>query len=403
MQKEKLIEIAHEFNTPVYVYDGNKVKEKYNELINSIPYERLKIFYAMKANYNPKILEILKNEGACIDAVSPGDVLLALKVGFDKERILFTANRMTEEEMHLVKEKDILFNIGSLVELEMFGKSYPGSEVCLRFNPMVEAGENDFVKTGGENSKFGILLSNKNKALEIVKKYELKIVGIHKHTGSGIPEATKLMQGVKNILNILNKEDFPNLKFLDFGGGFKVSYKEGEEIFDIKTFGIQITEMFQNFCSEFGKELELYFEPGKFLVSESGHFLVKVVDIKQNPKKILAGVNAGFPQLIRPMFYSAYHKILNLNNPEGEKETYDIVGNICESGDCFAIDRELPKIKVGDLLSIENAGAYCFAMGGEYNLRPMPPEVLFLDGKYSIARKSQSFEELADKVFSESH
>ncbi len=398
----QFIDLSKKYGTPLYVYDGNLIKKRYHEMFKFIPYSKLQIYYAMKANYNPHILRLLAKEGSSIDAVSPGDVLLAIKCGFSSDKILFTANKISDIEMHEVQELGVLFNIGSLSRLEKYGKAYPNSEVCIRFNPDVVAGAHEFIKTGGEATKFGILLSNVEKVLAISEKYNLQIVGIHEHTGSGIPETVQMQKGMKNILNIITRERFPYLRFVDFGGGFKVPYHPDEGELDYFSFGKEVVELFEGFCSGFGRELEMYFEPGKYLVAESGKLIVEATTLKNNQSKKIVGVNSGFPQLIRPMFYSAYHHIRNLSNPDGDLQIYDIVGNICESGDCFAANRELPEIREDDILIIETAGAYCYSMGSVYNMRAMPAEVLILDGVDSLVRKGLSSKELVKQILEES-
>ncbi|MAG60207.1 diaminopimelate decarboxylase [archaeon] len=397
----QLKQCLKEFATPLYIYDANLIKKRYQQLYKWIPYKKLQIYYAMKANYNLHILRLLEKEGSCIDAVSPGDIYLALKAGFSKIRILFTANKISDEEMHEVAKLDVLFNIGSLSRLEKFGKAYPGREVCIRFNPDVIAGEHEFIRTGGEASKFGIFLEKVDLVLEIAEKYKLKIVGIHEHTGSGIPEIVQMQKGMRNILGIITIERFPYLRFVDFGGGFKVPYHLDEKKVDYSKFGEEVTELFTGFCKLFGRDLEMYFEPGKLLVAESGKLLVTATTLKENPGKKIVGVNSGFSQLIRPMFYQAYHHLRNLSNPNGKLKIYDIVGNICESGDCFAVDRELPEIREGDILAIKTAGAYCYSMGSVYNMRPMPSEVMIVDGKIRLIRRGLSNEELAKKIVNE--
>ena len=396
-----LIALADKYSTPLYVYNGNLIKQRYHELLNYFPYKKVKLFYAMKANYNLAILKLLEKEGANIDAVSPGEVYLALKAGFTKERILFTANMMTDEEIHEVQKLGIIFNIGSLSELERYGKFYPHNKVCIRFNPDVVAGFHKNVRTGGKDTKFGIFLHHLEQVKAISKKYNLTIVGIHEHTGSGIPETVDMMAGFKNILKIVKKEHFPDLEFVDFGGGFKVPYQPSEKQVDYAAFGRTAVELFMKTNQEFGRELSIYFEPGRYLVAESGYLLVKVTVVKSNDKNI-AGTNSGFPQLIRPMFYDAYHHIVNLTNQAGTKKVYDVAGNICETGDYFATSRELPEIRENDLLAIQNAGAYCYSMGGIYNLRPMPAEVLVLNGKDKLVRKRLSSKELVEEIVKES-
>lgn len=393
------LEIADQFGTPLYVYDSGLIRTRYRELRDCFPWP-VRLLYAMKANYNPAILRILQDEGASIDAVSPSDVLLALKAGFSADQILFTANRTTEAEMKLVYDTGVLCNLGSLSQLRKFGMAHPGGRVCIRLNPEVVAGENKFVSTAGENSKFGIAISRLDEVKELVHQHRLRVTGFHEHTGSGIPETVAMKRGIKNILSALTPEDFPDLEFLDFGGGFKVSYRADESPMDYSGFGGEISAMFEAFCETYGRKLEMCFEPGKYLVAESGSLLVTVTDIVTTPNKQLAGVNSGFPQLIRPMFYGAWHEVSNLSNPEGPEHAYDVVGNICESGDCFATDRRIAEIREGDILAIETAGAYCYSMGGHYNLRPMPAEVLIDNGRLDLITPRQSHSELAEQVFS---
>ena len=402
ISNEDLLQISKRYGTPLYVYDADVIIQRYNELFELIPWPKLKIFYAMKANYNLAILKLLEKQGSNIDAVSVGDILLAKKAGFSSDRILFTANKITDEEMHKVKEENVLFNIGSLSRLEKYGESYPNSEVCIRFNPDVVSGEHEKVRTGGEATKFGILLRDLPQVKEIISKYNLKVIGIHEHTGSGISETVQMMAGMKNLLEIANPENFPDLRFIDFGGGFKVPFYPEEIMPNYKDFGRQVAELVRETSNKYGRQMEIYFEPGKYLVSEAGNLLIEVTTLKNTNTKLIAGTNSGFPQLIRPMFYQSYHHIENISNINAEKKKYDIVGNICETGDCFGTDRALPKIREGDILKIKNAGAYCYSMGGNYNLRPMPSEVMISNSQVKLVRKSQSNEEMINQIVNES-
>jgi diaminopimelate decarboxylase len=402
LSNESLIKFAHELGTPLYVYDGDLIVEKYKEFHAFIKYPKLRIYYAMKANYNPAVLRLLKDINAFLDVVSPAEAHLVLKLGFSKDSLLYTANNITDEEMHEVKQMGLLFNIGSLSRLEKYGQAYPGTSLCLRFNPDVVAGENEKVQTGGDLTKFGILLQDIDKVEEITKKHELRVIGLHKHTGSGISDTEKFIQSMKNLLSIAKKEIFPELEFVDFGGGFKVPYEPDEKRIDYEAFGEQVSGMFSNFCKDYGKELYFYFEPGKYIVSEAGYLLIRVNTLKDNNGRLIAGTNSGFPQLTRPMFYQAYHHILNLSNPNGEKRKYDVCGNICETGDCFAFQRELPEIREGDLLAIQNAGAYCYSMGSTYNLRPVPSEAIVIKGKAKLVTERLTNQALADEIINKS-
>jgi diaminopimelate decarboxylase len=371
---------------------------RYKELYSYIKWPKLKILYAMKANYNVGILNLLKENKAYLDTVSPAEVHLALKLGYKKEDILFTSNNITDEEMHEVKKTGMLFNIGSLSRLKKLGFAYPGSEVCIRFNPDVYAGENKHVQTAGAITKFGILLSQVDEVLKIVKKYDLKVVGLHEHTGSGIGQTEKVLESMTNLLSIAKQKTFPHLRFIDFGGGFKVHYRPDSKKIDYANFGKKITSIFADYCKEYGKELEMYFEPGKYIVAESGYLVIEVNTIKNNRGRLIAGTNSGFNQLIRPLLYEAYHHIENLSNPNGKKYVYDVCGNICETGDCFAQQRELPEIREGNILVIKNAGAYCYSMGSIYNLRAMPSEILVVKGRDNLITKKLSNKELADSL-----
>ncbi|MCP3965800.1 MAG: diaminopimelate decarboxylase [Lentisphaerae bacterium] len=402
LDSKQLLSIAQEFGTPVYVYDGDEIVKRYNELYEFITWPKLKIHYAMKANYNFRALKALNKARSGIDAVSPGDVMLALKAGFTPDRIIYTANNVTDEEVRQVKSTGVLMNIGSLSRLEKFGKEFPGSEVCIRFNPDVVDGSHAKIMTGGDLTKFGVLLKDVDKVKAIAEKYDLKVVGLHEHTGSGLQHTESVFKSMENLMAIATPENFPELRFLDFGGGFKVPYEPGEHRVDYIEMGTEITRLFTEYCKKYGRELEMYFEPGKYIVAESGYLLVEVNTIKDNNGRYIVGCNSGFPQLIRPMFYDAYHHIVNLSNPHGKKASYDVCGNICETGDRFAEQRELPEIREGDILSLENAGAYCYAMGGHYNLRPMPPEVFVINGKPELARRGLTAEELVNLITGES-
>ncbi len=402
LENKVLLDLAAANGTPLYVYDGNLIQQRYREMHSFFPNEHVKIFYAMKANDNTAILQLLKAQGAYLDTVSPGEVHLARAVGFSPDRILFTANNMTGAEMREVHDLGILLNIDSLSGLNKYGKMHPGSNVCLRFNPDVVAGFHDKVQTGGAKTKFGILLEDMDEALRIAAEYHLSIVGVHEHTGSGIDDTAKVYDAMNALLQAATPERFPNLRFVNFGGGFKVPYHPGETQPNYRTFGQEASRIFEEFCGRFGKELLMYFEPGRYIVAESGHLLVEVNTLKNTAERKIAGVNSGFNHLVRPVMYDAYHHIVNLSNPEGFAATYDVVGNICETGDRFAQQREIAEIREGDILDIKNAGAYGYSMGSHYNQRPMPAEVMVLNGNSHLIRKGITGKELAWRQLAQS-
>ncbi len=402
LDNSMLRKAAQELGTPLFVYDIDRVLQCYQELHDVIPVPNLRVYYAMKANYSPAILTALRDVGASLDTVSPGEIALAQKLGFTSDRMLYTANNMTDAEVREVQASGVLFNIGSLSRLERFGREFPGERVCVRFNPDVVDGEHEKVRTGGDLTKFGILMADADKVRDICAQHNLTVVGLHEHTGSGLTMTESVYRSMANLMSVATPERFPGLEFLDFGGGFKVPYKPDEARIDYVAMGAKIGELFNGFCAGYGRDLELRFEPGKYIVAEAGHLLVGVNTIKDNNGRLIAGCNSGFPQLIRPMMYGAYHHIVNLTNPDGPARVYDVCGNICETGDRFAEQRELPEIREGDVLDIENAGAYCYSMGGVYNLRPMPAEAAVTNGELVLTRRALTNEQLADQILGES-
>ena len=389
--------IAEKFGTPVYVYDEAKLLEQIRGLKNSIGswWSSFQILYAMKANSNRHILKIFEEQGLGIDTVSPGEIALALKVGFGRERILFTGSNITDEEMGFARERGVLLNIDSLSGFERFGTKYPKSSVCIRINPNVGAGHHSHCITGGPKSKFGIWYSETEEIKRIAEAHNLEIIGIHQHIGSQILKPQKFLLAMKALLKVAG--EFPCLKFIDFGGGLGVPYRPGEKALDIKALGIAIVRQFDKFCLRiYGRKLELIIEPGRYLVAEAGYLLVRVNTVKRNPDgRVFVGVDSGFNQLIRPAMYGSYHEIENISNPRGRREIVDIVGNLCESGDKFAEQREISRAREGDLLVIKNAGAYGYSMSSHYNLRPRPAEVLIeTSGQIKLIRKRETLEDL---------
>lgn len=387
-----LDEIADRFGTPTYVYCLDTVGRQVEALRKAFPWPSLKIFYAMKSNWNPDLLRHLHRHDCGIDAVSEGDLLLAQQLGFTTDRILYTANNIRDDEMDRVAESGVLFNAGSLHRLERFAERHPGSRVCIRFNPDVEAGEHIIVRTGGPLSKFGILLEDVPRVQEIARRHGLKIVGIHEHTGSGIADLEKVMTSIRNLLAIAHS--FEELEFIDIGGGFKVPYQPDESPIDYEHFGGRIVDLFAGFCRDYGRELELWLEPGKFLSAQCGVLLTEVNTLRNNRGMLFAGMDTGFSQLIRPVLYDAWHNLVKCSGLSAPSRRYQLVGNICEGGDVFGADRPLPELQPGDRVAIQNAGAYCSSMASVYNLRPLPAEVVIEAGRARLSRRRRSVAEL---------
>lgn len=385
-------QIADEFGTPVFVYDAEKIIKQINTLKNAFSRQDLKIKYAAKALTNISILRLMKKNGVGMDAVSIQEAKLGLKAGFKPEEILFTPNSVSIDEIVEAVEMGLVINIDNIAILEQFGNEYHGSvPVCIRLNPHIMAGGNTKISTGHIDSKFGISIYQLPHLMRVVKTYKLNVTGLHMHTGSDILDADVFLK-IAEILFGIAKE-FPDLKFLDFGSGFKVAYKQGDITTNIYDLGVKLGDAFDQFCRDYGRKLELWFEPGKFLVSEAGYLLVRANVIKQTPATVFVGVNSGMNHLMRPMMYDAYHAIGNISNPAGTQRVYTVVGYICET-DTLGADRKLNEVREGDLLLIKNSGAYGFMMSSNYNSRFRPPEVLIHKGEAHLIRKRETMDDL---------
>ncbi len=385
--------LAHEFGTPLYVYDANKIKSQYTGLISVFDEQlTVKLKYACKALTNINILKLMRSIGSGCDCVSVNEVNLAIKAGFSPSEIMFTPNCVAFEEIEEGIKLGVQINIDNLPFLEELGKKYGDSiPCCMRINPHIVAGGNRNIQVGHVGSKFGISILQITQAIEIVNRYNININGLHIHTGSDILDTDVFLKGAKVIFD--SAKNFPNLSFLDFGSGFKVAYKEGENTTDIQELGAKLSAALNNFFEEYGKKLEVWFEPGKFLVSESGRFLVRVNLVKESPACTFLGVDSGFNHLIRPMMYGSHHDIENISNPYGEKKIYTVVGNICET-DTFGSDRKIAEVHTGNVLAFKNAGAYGFEMSSNFNSRLRPAEVLVIDGKAHLIRQREVFNDL---------
>jgi diaminopimelate decarboxylase len=386
------MDLINEYDAPLYVYETATVKKKYESMINAFTVPRLKINYACKANTNLSILKYFRNLGSGLDTVSLQEVRLGLKAGFKPQDIIYTPNCVGIDELVDAKNMGVRINIDNLSILEQFGTMYQDSyPVCIRLNPHIMAGGNEKISVGHIDSKFGISIHQMPHVLRIVNATNLKIEGLHMHTGSDILDSEVFLLGAEIILTAA--KSFANLDYIDFGSGFKVPYKDDGIETDINDLGTRITERFNEFCKEYGKDLVLMFEPGKYLVSESGFFFVRVNVVKQTTSTVFAGVDSGLNHLIRPMFYNAYHKIVNISKTEGRERIYTVVGYICET-DTFGSERKLHEVTEGDVLAFYNAGAYCYAMSSNYNSRYRPAEILIVDGESHLIRKRETMDDL---------
>ncbi len=392
LSNDLLQQIASRYGTPVYVYHGEKIKDQFNRLQSAFTGTDVRFFYAAKALTNINVLKYIKSIGCNIDCSSINEVLLAVKAGFESGNILYTSNNIHFSEIETAAGLGVNINIDSLSNLEKFGEKY-GHEypVGIRVRPNIMAGGNLKISTGHVNSKFGIPLEQINEVVTLVKKKNLCIRTLHIHTGSEIKDVEVFAKGIEVLFDVALQ--FPELEVIDLGGGFKVPYQPGEEGTDIEQLGEKVKQEFNWFEDRYKRHFQVWFEPGKYLVSEAGHFITSVNVLKHSGKVTFAGINSGLNHLIRPMFYGAYHRIDNISNPAGVQKEYTVVGNICET-DTFAEDRLLPEVRENDLLVFRNAGAYCFEMASNYNSRYRPAEVMVLEGNPKLIRRREEMEDL---------
>jgi len=392
MKTTDLLSIENQFGSPIYVYDAHKIEGQYKRLSSAFnKVKELKINYAAKALSNISVLKFIKQLGAGLDTVSIQEVQLGLMAGFEAQDIIFTPNGVSLQEIEEVAKLGAQINIDNLSILEQFGTAHPDIPVCIRINPHVMAGGNTNISVGHIDSKFGISIHQTPHILRIVKNTGMRINGIHMHTGSDILDIEVFLYASEILFE--TAKQFDDLEFIDFGSGFKVPYKDGDIETNIEEFGEKLTKRFKTFCKNYGKELALAFEPGKFLVSEAGYFLTKVNAVKQTTSTVFAQVDSGFNHLIRPMLYGSQHEIINISNVNGKERFYSVVGYICET-DTFANNRRINEIKEGDVLAFKNAGAYCFTMASNYNSRYRPAEVLWYNNEAHLIRKHETFDDL---------
>lgn len=392
VSNDQLLRLADEFGTPVYVYHAERLREQYKRLLNAFAGTDVKFFYAAKALTNVNILRFVKSIGCNVDCSSINEVKLALMAGFEPRNILYTSNNIAFEEIEEAKEIGVHINIDSISNLEKFGKKFGHSyPIGIRLRPNIMAGGNLKISTGHSSSKFGVPVEDIDAVLRVQKETNLHIRTLHIHTGSEIKDVEVFAKGIEVLFDVA--QHFPELEVIDLGGGFKVPYMPDEEGTDIELLGKKVKEKFEWYQKKFNRHLQVWFEPGKFLVSEAGYFITKVNVLKQSGDIAFAGVDSGLNHFIRPMFYGAYHEIENISNPGGEKRKYNVVGNICET-DTFAEDRLISEIREGDFLVFRNAGAYGFEMASNYNSRFRPAEVMLLNGRQQLIRKRETMEDL---------
>lgn len=392
IQDVDLLTLTKEFGSPLYVYDGEKIVHQLKTLKMAFSGSDVKIKYAAKALTNLSVLKLLRANGSDVDVVSIEEAQLALRAGFKPPQIMFTPSGVDFSEIVEGVKLNLTINLDNLSVLEKFGQKFQNTYPCsIRLNPHIMAGGNYKISTGHSNSKFGISVFQLPDIHDAVKKYNLRVNGLHIHTGSDITESEVFLKMADILFGVAR--DFQDLRFIDFGSGFKVAYKDGDIVTNVYDLGLKLTKVFNEFCQSYGRKLELHFEPGKFIVSEAGVLLAKVTVVKSTPSLTFVGINSGLNHLLRPMMYDAWHDIVNISNPTGSHKLYTIVGYICET-DTFGSDRKLNEVREGDVLAIKNAGAYGYSMSSNYNSRLRPAEVLILNGQPRLVREREKLEDL---------
>lgn len=398
ISKEKAIELIKNYGSPLYIYDEGILRKRCQELKNLLSSKNFRVNYSAKANTNLELLKIVNEEGLDVDAMSPGEIFIEEKAGFTPDRIFYISNNVSAEEMRLVIDKGIMVSVDSLSQLELYGQINPDSKVAVRFNPGVGIGHHDKVKTGGKKTKFAVQRDFIPLVKVILKKYNLTLAGINHHMGSLFMNGDKYLDGVENLFDIAKQ--FPGLEFIDIGGGFGIPYELGEDRLNLNELGQRLDKVFKDFLAEYdNKDLILKIEPGRYIVAECGVLLGKTYSVKENYGMKYIGTDLGFNVLMRPMLYESYHEIKVLkyrdNVTDIGKETVNIVGNICESGDIIAQERELPIIDEGDIIAVMDTGAYGFVMSSNYNCRLRPAEVLIdTQGNDRLIRKRETYNDL---------
>lgn len=392
LQGIPVLDICREFGSPLYVYDADMIRYKYERMVSAFAGLNCKIKYPAKALSNLSVLKLLKQLGAGLDTVSIQEAHLGLQAGFSPQDIIFTPNCVSFAEIQAAVDLGLVINIDNISILEQFGHAYGDSvPCCLRFNPHIAAGGNAKIQVGHIDSKFGISVYQRRHVERVIQTDNIRVVGLHVHTGSDILDARSYLQSANIMFELAHS--FENLDFIDFGSGFKVPYKDEDVFTDVKEIGDQLRMAYQDFCTDYGKEVELWFEPGKYLVSEAGYFLMRANVIKPTPSTVFVGVDSGLNHFIRPMMYGSFHQIFNLSNPGGTKRIYTVVGYICET-DTFGWDRKLSEVREGDILCLRNAGAYGFSMASNYNSRLRPAEAMIYKGKAHLIRQRETMEDL---------
>lgn len=391
------VALVEQYGTPLYVYNERILRQRCRELKNLVTYPNFVVDYSAKANSNLAFLQVVKSEGLEVDAMSPGEIYVERLAGFAPKEIFYICNNVSEEEMQYAIQEGVITSVDSIAQLEQYGQLNPGGEIAIRFNPGVGAGHHEKVVTAGKKTKFGVDPEYIPAVKELLQKYNLKLIGINQHIGSLFMEGEKFVASIHSLFQIAKQ--FENLKFVDMGGGFGIPYKKeaGEAPLDLVDLGKRIDKVLYQFAEEYGKQITFRIEPGRYISAECCVLLGRVHTVKNNHDKKFIGTDIGFNVLQRPIMYDSYHgvEVYRASDRKSEKtEAVTIVGNICESGDILAKERELPEIFQGDVLGVLDAGAYGQVMSSNYNNRLRPAEIMIREnGEVALIRERDTLED----------
>lgn len=390
--------LAKTYGTPLYVYNERILRKQCRSLKEMVTYPEFVVDYSAKANSSLALLQIVKSEGLEADAMSPGEIMVERMAGFAPEEIFYICNNVSEEEMQYAINEGVVISVDSISQLEQYGRLAPGGDIAVRFNPGVGAGHHEKVVTAGKKTKFGVDPELVPEVKKILERYHLNLIGINQHIGSLFMTGEAFVQSIQSLLSIARQ--FPDLKFIDMGGGFGIPYRkeEGEAALDLESLGREVDKALYAFAREYGRMVTFRIEPGRYIAAECGMILGRVQSVKNNHVKKFIGCDIGFNVLVRPIMYDSYHGVeiyRESGEPSSKEETVTIVGNICESGDILVNDRTLPEIFVGDVLGVLDAGAYGHVMSSNYNNRLRPAEILIREnGSVELIRERDTLEDL---------
>lgn len=390
--REELLSIGEEYGFPLFVYDAEVIRRQIRLLKESYSASTPEIRYACKALNTIAILRLIYQNGCGIDTVSPGEITMALQAGVPADQISFTPSGVLPAEYEFAIRKGVRIHADQLSSLQWIDQYKPGTKVTLRFNPGVKAGSHQKVQVGSSGSKFGFSADQVQEVKHWTEQSSLKITGVHMHLGSDISDSDSFNQAYDYLLSVaLLWQD--TIDHVDLGGGFKIPYHPEDHAIDMQHFGGKVSERFETFCKKLGRKINLVIEPGKYLVSQSGYFLMQTAAVREAGHTDMAYLSSGFNHFVRPMNYDAYHHLINLSNPTGALNDYDVVGYLCET-DTFALNRQMNEIRQGDVICLLNAGAYGYTMSSNYNGRPRPAEVLYDQGTTTLIRRAETIEDL---------